>query len=89
MQELLSTPSNRKGSVDDGESYELNLLDCADLLGFDVQVIRHSFGTGGVGHEIEEVSYDHFTNLDEAKQHYAARKQALANRGFTESDMDM
>jgi hypothetical protein len=37
----------------------------------------------------DEVSVEAFATLKEAKERYAERRLALAQKGFTDSDMDL
>ena len=65
--------------------YELILQERGEHPGLDLIVVRHFFGFDGLGHDVEELSCDHFTNIDDANQNYNSKKLELTKNGFTES----
>jgi hypothetical protein len=69
--------------------YELMLRDSEDRSGYDVVAVQHFFGFNRLGHEVQEMLRDHFTSIEDARHHYAAKKQELAANGFTRSEEDI
>ena len=90
MQEVLSQTVDPKTPLQDMEAYELSLLDEANDLGTQYCVrqahAEWSEIDGQIMWDQEEVEY--FWILDRAKQRYAERRRALAEKGFIYSDMD-
>ena len=91
MQEILSKTDDPKAPLRNQEFYELSLLDTANELGtrYCVRQAHAQWDDkdGQVMWDQEEV--DHFGILAQAKQRYAERRVALAQRGFKFSDMDL
>jgi len=91
MQEVLSkTAEDPKAPLQGQEFYELSLLDETNELGTR-RCIRQAHAQwseidGQIMWDQEEI--EHFWILAEAKRRYAERKFALAEKGFTCSDMD-
>ncbi|MGA3011915.1 MAG: hypothetical protein ABSD72_16790 [Terracidiphilus sp.] len=91
MQEVLSRTSDPRTPLREQEFYELSLLDTYNDLGtrYSVRQAHAEWSEidGQVMWDQEEV--DHFWILGEAKKRYAERRLALADMGFTFSDMDI
>ena len=91
MQEALSKSGNPKAPLSKQEHYEMSLLDEANDLGTRYCVRQaHAVWSeidGQIMWDQEEVEY--FWILDRAKQRYAERRRALAEKGFIYSDMDI
>jgi hypothetical protein len=90
MEEVLSKSIDPKTPSEQMEFYELSLLDEANELG-----TRHCIRQAHVAwNEIEgdlmsdQEEVEYFWILAEAKQRYEERRRALADKGFTYSDMD-
>ncbi len=90
MEEVLSKSTDPKTPLEQMEFYELSLLDEANELG-----TRHCIRQAHVAwNEIEgelmsdQEEVEYFWILGEAKQRYEERRCALADKGFTYSDMD-
>ena len=90
MQEVLSKSDNPKVPLSEQEYYELSLLDEANNLGtrYCVRQAHAEWSEidGQIMWDQEEVEY--FWILDRAKQRYAERRRALAEKGFIYSDLD-
>jgi hypothetical protein len=90
MQEVLSNTADPSALTPNAEFYELHLYD-SDLSGEAEYCIREAHAQCNAS--IKYVEWDEpviraFQTLQEAKDVYAARKIALARRGFIYSDMD-
>jgi hypothetical protein len=91
MREVLSKTDDPKALLCDQEFYELSLLDEANNLGTRYCVRQAHAEWSEVDGQImwDREETDHFWILNEAKQRYAQRRLALAQRGFVYSDMDL
>jgi len=91
MQEVLTNTTYPEAPLQGQEFYELSLLDEANDLGTRYRVRQAHAEWSEIDEQViwnnEEVEY--FWILNEAKQQYAVRKQALAQKGFIYSDMDL
>jgi hypothetical protein len=90
IEEILSKTIDPKTPLGELEYYELSLLDEANDLGTRHR-IRQAHGAwskidGQIMWDQEEVEY--FWILAQAKERYAERRRALAEKGFIYSDMD-
>ena len=90
MQELLSKITNSETPLREQEYFELSLLDVDNDLRsrYCVRQAHAEWSEidGQVMWDTEEADY--FWILDEAKQRYAERRLALAQKGYIYSDMD-
>lgn len=90
MQEVLSKPGYDKLALSEQELYELRLDDFSKSWrpGY---VVTESYERWS---EIDrqfmsvESETERWPTLEEAKERYEARREALAKKGFTQSDMD-
>jgi hypothetical protein len=91
MQELLSKTADSEAPLQEQEFYELSLLDEANDLGrrYCIRQAHAEWSEidGQIIWDTEEADY--FSVLNEAKQRYAERRLALAQRGYIYSDMDL
>jgi hypothetical protein len=91
MQELLSKTTNSETPLREQEYFELSLRDVDNDLRSRYCVCQARAGwseiDGQVMFDTEEADY--FWILSEAKQRYAERKLALAQRGYIYSDLDL
>jgi hypothetical protein len=89
MREVLSKTDDPKIPLRDQEFFELSLLDEANELGTRYCVRQAHAKWSDIDGQImwgkEEI--DHFWILAEAKERYAVRRLALAEKGFIYSDM--
>jgi hypothetical protein len=91
MQEVLSKTVDAKVPLCGQEFYELRLYDsdCAGEPVFCVQEARARWDEDS-GQPVRDQVYNaQFLTLKEAKEHYAERRGALAEKGFIYSDMDL
>jgi hypothetical protein len=91
MQEVLSRTDIPKAPLSEQEFYELSLLDEANELGTRYCVRQAHAEWSEIDGQImwDQEEVDYFWILNEAKQRYAERKRALAEKGFIYSDMDL
>jgi hypothetical protein len=91
MQEVLSKTDNPESPLHDQEFYELRLYD-SESAGEPVYCVREAC-TRWIdlikGVEWNEPEIGTFATHEEAKEWYATRRQALAEKGFIYSDMDL
>ena len=90
MEEILSKTTDPKTPLQELEYYELSLLDEANDLGTR-HVLKQWHGAWSeIDRQLmwdgEEIEY--FWILAQAKERYAERRRALAEKGFIYSDMD-
>jgi hypothetical protein len=91
MQEVLSKTDNPKAPLHDQEFYELRLYD-SESAGEPVYCVREAcarWNDSIKGVEWGEAEIGTFATHEEAKEWYATRRQALAERGFIYPDMDL
>ncbi len=90
MEEILSKTVNPNTPSQELEYYELSLLDEANDLGTRFVVRQWHGAWSEIDRQVmwdqEEVEY--FWILSEAKERYGARRRALVEKGFINSDMD-
>ena len=91
MQEVLSKTDDPNAPLRDQEFYELRIYD-SDSAGEPVYCVREAraqWNDSIKGVEWDEPEIGAFGTLQEAKERYATRRQALAEKGFIYSDMDL
>jgi hypothetical protein len=91
MQEVLSRTGESKLPLQDRVYYELRLYD-SESAGEPVCCVRQArahWDEESQEMARDEVSVEAFATLKEAKERYAERRLALAQKGFTDSDMDL
>ena len=90
MEEILSKTTDPKTPLQELEYYELSLLDEANDLGTRHVLKRWHGAWSEIDRQLmwdgEEIEY--FWILAQAKERYAERRRALAEKGFIYSDMD-
>ncbi|HEY1649445.1 MAG TPA: hypothetical protein VGF96_15795 [Terracidiphilus sp.] len=91
MQEVLAKPGNQDLPLSEQEFYELRIDDSTDpeQPGFVVMQSRATWSEADKGMVWDEIEREHWIMYQAAKNRYAARRQVLMERGFTESDMDL
>jgi hypothetical protein len=90
MQEVLSKPGHQNLPLTEQQFYELRIDDSSDpdAPGFQVSQSRASWSEPDKEMRWDEIEREHWATYEAARNRYTARRQALAERGFTESDMD-
>lgn len=91
MQEVLAKPGCQSLALSDREFYELRIDDSPDpdWPGFVVMQSRARWSEADKQMMWDEIEKEHWGSYQAAKNRYAARRQALAEQGFTESDTDL
>jgi hypothetical protein len=90
MQEILSRTGDSKAPLRDQEFYRLELCESV-ASGETAYCVReaHVRWDDSVKDMVwDEPEIEAFVTLRKAKEHHAARRQALVEKGFTYSDMD-
>ena len=91
MQEILSKTDDPKAPLRGQEFHELRLYD-SDSAGSPVYCFREArarWNDSIKGVEWDEPRIEAFATFQESKERYAARRLALAERGFIYSDIDL
>ena len=91
MQEILSRPETTKRPLRDQEFYELCLTEAYSASGpqFVVRQARARWDDEKAEPEWDLIECDQCASLTEANTRYNKRRKALAESGFTDSDMDL
>jgi hypothetical protein len=91
MQEILSRTNDPKAPLRDQEFYGLELCEsvASGETAYCVREARVQWDDSVKDMVWDEPEIEAFVTLHEAKERYAARRQALAEKGFTYSDMDL
>lgn len=90
MQELLFKSGNQSLPLSEQEFYELRMDDLPepDSPGFVIVESRASWNDTSNDMILNEIEKEHWATYETAKNRYMARRQLLAEKGFTESDLD-
>ncbi len=91
MQELFSKPGTEDLPLSEQEFYELRIDDSPDpdRPGFVLMQSRAQWSEIDRQMMWDEIEKEHWITYQAAMNRYERRRQALAARGFTESDMDL
>jgi hypothetical protein len=91
MQEILSKSGCEILPLSEQEFYELRIDDSPDpnWPGFVVMQSRASWSEADQQMMWDGIETEHWITYQAAQNRYAVRKQLLAEKGFTESDMDL